>query len=214
MSESSPPPAEITCHATKWYLYRRVLPLSILPLLMSAYFFYDWKIGYPEKKFQYEEFERYQREGMTAEWPKYATEKGWPAKPDEMNQGKIDEQLYWGIGVGILGLWSLGYYLLSYPKKLRADATSFTPPWGPQIPFADVRKLDRRPWKHKGIAHVHYQRGTSVKKTSIDDLRFAGADQILERLEQNFTGEILDLEEEPEVKSEPEPAASSDQTGS
>lgn len=170
--------------------------MSILPLLMSAYFFYDWKVGYPEKRARYEEFQKYKAEGRTEEWVKYSASKGWDKEPEEMDQRKIDEQFNWGVGVGILGLYCLVYYVLSYPKKLTCDATSFTPPWSGPIPFSSVQKIDRRPWKHKGLAKVHYKKGDSIKKAAIDDLRFQGADQVLKRLEENFTGEILDLEED------------------
>ena len=92
---------------------------------------------------------------------------------------------------------------MSYPKKLTCDETSFQAPWSPKIPFTAVEKLDKRPWKHKGLAKVHYKLGSSSKSTSIDDLRFPGADKVLQRLEENFHGEILELEEEaPESPAE------------
>lgn len=182
--------------------------MSVLPLLMSAYFFYDWKVGYPAKLEQYSEYQKYKKEEKTEEWVKFSASKGWPKEPEEMDQRKIDEQFTWGVGVGILGIYCLVYYLLSYPKKLTCDETSFQAPWSPKIPFTAVEKLDKRPWKHKGLAKVHYKLGNSSKSTSIDDLRFPGADKVLKRLEENFHGEILELEEE----SPDQPAETSEST--
>jgi hypothetical protein len=203
MSETTSSSAPIVCTATPWYLWQRVVPFSVIPLLMGAWFYYDYKVGYPEKLAIYQEKQAYDKKGNTAEWVTYSAERGWPKEPEEMDQRKVDEQLYWALGVGLLGVVSSAYHFLSYPRKLRCDASSFTPPWGPQIPFADVIKIDRRPWKLKGLAKVYYQKAGATKKTSLDDLRFKGADAVLERLQKNFTGEILDLEE----TQEPAPAA-------
>lgn len=196
MTEPAPSTEPIVCSATSWYLTHRVLPLSLLPLLMGAWFYYDFKVGYPEKRERYEEFQKYKNAGKTEEWVKYSFERGWDKEPEEMDDRKVNEQLYWALGVGLVGIASAVYHLLSWPKQLRSDATSFTPPWGPQIPFSDVVKIDRRPWKLKGLAKVYYQYKGVTKKASIDDLRFKGADAVLERVQANFTGEILDLEDE------------------
>ncbi len=207
MSDTHSSPPDITCHATKWYLWRRVVPFAILPLLLSVYFFYDWKVGYPDKLKQYETFQRYKAENKIEEWPKFAASQGWSSQePEKMDQRKIDEQFHWGVGVGILGAVCLVYYLLSYPKKLTADATSFTPPWGRPIPFASVHRIDKRPWKLKGLAKIYYKNSETTKKTVIDDLRFAGADKILARLEANFSGEIVDHEEIPSETTAEAPA--------
>jgi hypothetical protein len=197
MSAPVPATAPIVCSATSWFLWQRVVPFSLLPLLMAAWFYYDYKVGFPEKLMKYEKKLEFEKAGKTEEWVAYSHERGWDKKPEEMDQRKVDEQFYWAMGVGILGIVSSAYHLLSYPKKLRADETSFTPPWGPQIPFHTVQKIDRRPWKLKGLAKVYYQLEKSgpTKKASLDDLRFKGADEVLARLQANFSGEILDHEE-------------------
>ena len=73
--------------------------MSVLPLLMSAYFFYDWKVGYPAKLEQYSEYQKYKKEEKTEEWVQFSASKGWPKEPEEMDQRKIDEQFSWGVGV-------------------------------------------------------------------------------------------------------------------
>ncbi len=193
----------IVLSASSWYLWRRVVAFTVLPLFFSLYFFYDWKYGYPKKREQWEVYQQWKKEERsTTDWVRYASEQGWDKEPDEMTDEKIQEQFNWGVGTGVVGLALLAYYLLSYPKKLRADATSLTPPWSPPVPFDKVRRVDRRPWKLKGLAYAYWQPdgapADKLKKAEIDDLRFPGADKILTRLTRNFDGEILDLIEDPE----------------
>ena len=68
-------PEEIICRTTPWYKKRRLLMVAML-LGFSAYFFYDWKIGYPKQQQEY-----------NAYWPVYQElsvknkdDKGWLAK--------------------------------------------------------------------------------------------------------------------------------------
>jgi hypothetical protein len=202
MSDSVAASPDISLSASKWYLWRRVLAMTLLPLAFSAYFFYDWKLGYPKQKVIYDEFQQYEKSGRTEEWVRHANAKGWPTKPDEITDEKIQGQFNWGLGVGIVGLLSLGYYLLSYPKKLTADANGFQPPWHPYIPFSQITKVDRRSWKNKGIAVVYYKNGDAEKKAPLDDLRFIGAQAILDRIQEKFSGEVVDFEEEAGTQDE------------
>lgn len=183
--------SEIVCRSTKWYLWRRALPLAILPLAMSAWFFYDYKVGYPRKMADYQEYTEFQRiGGDEQEWLK----KGKSKKPDEITQEKIDGQLHWSIGAGVLGICALVYYSLSVPKTLTADAVSFTTPWGRRIPFESIHRLDKRKWRHKGLAYAFFKDASGSGKAVLDDLRFSGAQQILDRIEAAFHGEVIDLE--------------------
>ncbi len=191
MTDSNTDSAAITCHSTKWYLWQRVVPMSLLPLLMSAWFYYDHKMSYPKKLAVYQQYLDYKQQGRSEDWIKLAAEKGYNQKPDEMTEDKVAGQLHWSIGAGILGLISSAYYLLNAPKKLKADADSFTTPWGRRVPFAAVHRIDKRKWDHKGLAYVFYKEGDAEKQAIIDDLRFKGADKILANLEANFSGEVI-----------------------
>jgi hypothetical protein len=199
------PSSPISLSASSWYLWRRVVAMSVLPIAFSLAFFYDWKWGYPPKKEQWEFYQEWKRtnpESDSRQWFAIAEKNGYDTEPDEMTDEKITGQLHWGIGTGVVGLGLLIYFLLSYPKKLQADAGSFTPPWGPRVPFSAIKTLDRRPWKLKGLAYAHYALdGGKVKKAVIDDLRFPGADAVLTRVQAAFVGEILDLEEEVEEET-------------
>ena len=49
----------IVCPVTAWY-HKRKIAMILLLLGLSAFFFYDWKVGYPKKQADYEAY-----------WPEY-----------------------------------------------------------------------------------------------------------------------------------------------
>jgi hypothetical protein len=191
---------DIVLSASPWYLWRRVVAMTVLPIVFSAAFFYDWKIGYPKDKEQYQEYIKWQKDGKsTDEWIRYAEQRKWDAKPEEMTDEKIEGQFQWGTGVGLVGLGLLLYYGLSYPKKLKATQTAFSPPWHGDIRYDQVRKFDIRTWKHKGLAYAYYEQtpGGKQKKAVIDDFRFVGADAVKDLILAKFDGEIIEHAAEP-----------------
>jgi hypothetical protein len=205
-TESDP----IVCRVTPWYHKRRVA-MMVLLFGFSAYFFYDWKIGYPQERDAAVRLKELQEQKREADYAAEAAAKGWKAKPD---LGKnwdyaITEQLVCALLAAAGGVLMLVFYIRTVRGSLRADATSFTTVNGQHVPFASAFRIDRRKWDHKGLAYVYYkdEKG-SEKRAVIDDLIFGGAARVLERLEANFKGEVIDLE-----KKEPpaaEPAGSSD----
>lgn len=171
-----------------------------LLLGLSAFFFYDWKIGYPKKRAQYEEYwpqyqQLVQKEKKTGDWFKLAREKGWPEKPHEEDWNyKIREQLIFGCLTGTIGLGMLAAWLRNSRRKLTADHESFTTPDGHRVPFSSAFHLDKRKWDNKGLAYVRYRDGSSTRKAVIDCLIHGDpAIRVLERLEANFQGELVDI---------------------
>jgi hypothetical protein len=89
MTENAAEP--IICPVTAWY-HKRKIAMILLLLGLSAFFFYDWKVGYPKKQSDYESYwPEYQRlvlkEKKTAEWFKLAKEKGWPGSQSSRAAG-------------------------------------------------------------------------------------------------------------------------------
>jgi hypothetical protein len=208
----------ITCRVTFWYQWRRIAML-VLVLGFSAYFFYDWKVGYPAKRDGAAEKKRLVAEkGPTegaAAYEKLAAEKGWPASP-EMDKDwdyAIAEQLVCGILAGAGGLVMLYFYIRTVRGTLTADADSFTTPAGQHVPFASAFRIDRRKWDHKGLAYVYYTDSAGKEQRAvIDDLIFGGAAKVLDRLSANFKGEVIDLAkpEEPAAAPPPEESTAGD----
>lgn len=189
----------IICRATSWYHKRRIAML-LLFFGFSVAFFYDWKFRYPRNKEAFETLEKMKAEKRDADYAKLAAEKDWPEKPEAKNWDyAIKEQLVFGILTAIGGAVMLYFYIRTVRGSLSADAVSFSTADGQHVPFASAFRIDRRKWDHKGLAYVYYRdaRGRE-KRAVIDDLIFGGAVKVLERLEANFKGEVIDLD-----KSEP-----------
>jgi hypothetical protein len=163
----------------------------------AAWFFYDYKIGYPKKAAIHAEYERVRAlPDGEAQWIKLAAEKRWPKAPEPMPASKIDAQRIYALVPGLGALAVLIRFLLQRRTTLTADATGFTTPSGRRIPFDSVFRIDRRKWKHKGLATVFYRDAQGAgKKTDLDDLKYDGAQQVLDRLLSRFSGEIIDLDE-------------------
>ena len=198
---------EIICRTTSWYKKRRLLMVAML-IGFSAYFFYDWKIGYPQQKLEYDTYwpvyqemvgsKKTEAERDEKGWRAKARDKGWPESPKEKDWDyKLKEQLIWGIGTGLIGLGLLAAYLRNKGRVLRADDTSLTTPDGTTIPFNSVVKIDKRKWDNKALAYLWWKDGEIVRKAEIDDLVFEGAGKVLDRLMGHFHGELIDLERTP-----------------
>ncbi|CAN5499177.1 hypothetical protein BH23VER1_BH23VER1_24870 [soil metagenome] len=221
---------EIVCHTTRWYLKRMGL-MFLMVLAFGLWFLKDGLWSYPADVAIYEEFQVYderssaygqlEAEGRLGQWPDlagesgwetgeppawrdYAAGKGWPEEPDKRTQGDVTEQLVISGVMGTLAVVILVVFLVNRPKTLRADASSFTTPGGKRIPFDSVHRIDKRKWKNKGLAYAHYKGPQGSGKATIDDLKFGGADAILDRLVANFEGELIERVEEPEEEGDGE----------
>jgi hypothetical protein len=98
----------------------------------------------------------------------------------------------------------LFFYIRTVRGSLTADANSFTTADGQHVPFDSAFRIDRRKWDHKGLAYVYYRDAKgSEKRAVIDDLIFGGAAKVLERLQANFKGDVVDLEKKETPAAEP-----------
>ena len=199
----------IICRTTLWYKKRRLLMVAML-IGFSGYFFYDWKVGYPKQKAEYDAYwPVYQATAVKNKddkaWLAKARDNGWPESPKEKDWDyKLKEQFIWGLGTGAIGLGLLAAYLRNKDRVLQADATSLTTPAGIIIPFAKVTKIDKRKWDNKALAYLWWKDGEVTKKAEIDDLVFDGAGKVLDRLMGQFHGELIDLERPPAPEIAPE----------
>ncbi len=133
-------------------------------------------------------------DGQPPTWVSFAAGNGWPEKPPYPHSpSSIRTQIYFGLA-GIFAAFGVGILaFLNRIKCLRADSDSLTTPEGIHIPFSEVYKIDRRPWRSKGYAKIAFTRSGGRKgKAVIDDLKYAGAHQVLGRLLANFKGIVID----------------------
>jgi hypothetical protein len=207
---SSPDDATIVCRTTPWYV-RRMVPMFLMFAFFAGWFYRDYRWKYPEEKNIYDEYQRVTSgPGGEEAWKKLSADKGWPLLPEKRTQDEIQTQKQFAIGCAVVAAGVLGVFLFNRGRTLRADAEAFYTPGGRRVPFASVFRIDRRKWKRKGLATVWYRDtdGTE-KKAVIDDLKFGGADRILDRLLSHFSGELIDLEpaDAPAADAENQPPA-------
>lgn len=207
----------ISCSITPWYTKRMSL-MTLMFVGFGLYFLYDGFIGYPKKNAVYDEHVRFTEiqdekkafleEGNTSgdwdkvsadkgypeqeEWIDYALDKGFPEEPPEKRYNTTDQFFFGALCIGI-GLAILGTMMLNKGKLLKADGLSFTSPKGDRVLFSSAHRIDKRKWDNKGLAYVHYKdEQEKERRAVIDDLKFDGADKILERLLANFEGELVE----------------------
>lgn len=146
-------------------------------------------------------------EGEPPRWVSYAAANGWEENPKPYSDREIAEQ-FWCAYACLAGVFVVGVLvLLSRSKVLRGEADHWVTPTGVRINYADVFRVDKRKWEHKGLAYAWYRtQGMAAQRAVIDDLKYAGADQILARLLSRFNGELIEKISAPETAAE-QPAA-------
>lgn len=132
--------------------------------------------------------------GKPRDWPLYAAANGLPSKdPHFHGKGDIFEQYLIGALCSAGGLVALGLLLLNRDRSVTADRVAYFPKPNIKVPYADVFKIDTRKWRRKGLAYVHYRDGSDdERKAVIDDLKFVGSQAILDRMVDNFEGELIE----------------------
>ncbi|RBP44676.1 hypothetical protein DES53_104499 [Roseimicrobium gellanilyticum] len=141
-------------------------------------------------------------------WSDYAAPHGWAENPKMYTPEQIREQFYWG-GAMIVGAAVVGIIvLLNHDKRFVGHADHMIMPNGRVVPFKDVYKIDKRKWDVKALAYVYYREtGEKVEhRAVIDDLKYDGAGRVLDRLMDQFKGELIEKVIEPEEESAETPA--------
>ncbi|QQL44183.1 hypothetical protein [Sulfuriroseicoccus oceanibius] len=188
----------VTGKITPWFIKRMLMMLGLF-VFLSGFFFYDWKVGYPAKKAEYEaameEYTKFSDEkerlvaigdqqGVEAAqkaWVDLSAEKEWEIdrvdlSPDnEVTSDDIQEQFNFGVGSGVLAVGVLIWMFLNLGKKLSVDGDSVTLPNGRNVKFADIHKVDTRRWGNKGLATIYYKDQAGSKGSArIDGLKYGG----------------------------------------
>ncbi len=138
-------------------------------------------------------------DGDSPRWKSYAAKNGWEEEPKLYSDHEITEQFYWAYGCFAAAVIASIVMLLNRGKVLRGEADHWVTPDGVQIQYSDVFRVDKRKWEHKGLAYAWYRpQGGAEKRAVFDDLKFGGADRILERLLSRFSGELIEKVSESE----------------
>jgi hypothetical protein len=141
-------------------------------------------------------------DGMLIKSAAYAAQQGWAEDPKLRTPDEIQQQFYYAGGAGVGAMIVGMLVLLNRKKKLVGEQDHFVTPEGVRVNFADVFRVDKRKWDNKGLAYVSYYAGKAEKKAVIDDLKYDGAAQVLDRVVGNFTGELIEKEQPPDDQLE------------
>ncbi len=144
-------------------------------------------------------------------WALYTHERGWSsAIPEKSYEAKkIQEQLYYGIGSGILLIIALFFLVRNSRRSMKVDGEAFYAPGGERIAFESIRRIDVRKWRLKGLAYLFFEdaphsadsKGGALKRSKVDGLMYgqfkeengAPAEALFQRILQNFKGELVEL---------------------
>lgn len=136
-------------------------------------------------------------------WSDYAAPRGWPENPKHYTPEEIHEQFYWG-GAMIVGAAVVGIIvLLNHNKRFVGHADHMVMPNGKVVQYKDVYKLDKRKWDIKALAYAYYREGGegAEHRAVIDDLKYDGAGRVLDRLMEQFKGELIEKVAAPEEEA-------------
>ena len=130
-------------------------------------------------------------------WSLYGTlsgKKGWSdSEPKYHTSSEILAQIIIGSILLLSALYVLLLTLINRGRSIGSDEVSFTTEKGLVIDFKTINKIDTRKWNKKGLAYLFYVNEKGLpSKTVIDDLKYKGADEILERIKNEFTGELVE----------------------
>lgn len=191
MSDTSP-----ILHAdTDPKFFSRFFWLGLAALGFSAYCVYDGAIGYPYKIERATEYNRLKEADRADEWEAFALEQGWSTDlPGKLyTQYDIYMQYIMAAAAGSVGLAFLTVFFRSKGRWIEADAEGVTSSWGGGFRFDQVVGVEKRKWKDKGIARVHYQDGTKRRKFVLDNFKFERflTTDILRRVESHLPVEKI-----------------------
>ena len=151
-------------------------------------------------------------------WALYTHERGWSSAIPEKSYDakKIQEQLYYAIGSGVLLVSALFFLVRNSRRSMKVDGESFYAPGGEKIAFESIRRIDVRKWRTKGLAYLFFEdkpdsKGGALKRSKVDGMIYgqfreengAPAEALFQRILQNFKGELVELVED-EVESDRE----------
>ena len=122
-------------------------------------------------------------------------QQGWEVKnPKFHSASEIKGQIIIAFCLWVSAFCILINALINSRRVLIADEDKLISEKGAIISFQSIYRIDTRKWAKKGLAYVFYDEGDASKKRAvIDDLKFVGADLILDLLKDRISGEIIEV---------------------
>ena len=146
-------PAEARVTKT-WIQQKGLIPVFLIAC--SLWFLWDGLVGWPRSN---ERFDAHaSRKATPGEWEKYCRQRGWKTEPPHKRYEHSDivgQYVFTGL-TGIIGIFSLVYWLRVRRSTLKSDESAVFTPSGTRVPYENITQIDQRKWKSKGLATVFY----------------------------------------------------------
>jgi len=186
---------------TATHFLTRLVLLAVITSAASTWFWYDGLIAWPLQRKQALAFHELQdkTEDTTTfrrEWRKLCEEKGWPATANP-GEPKSDVDIYGQYLLGsVLGIGALIFWILAFRawrRWIEMDEEGLRTNGGVQFAFEQVTMLDKKKWKRKGIAIVHFEQQGKTNRLVLDDWKYeqAPTESMLRAVESHITAEQI-----------------------
>ncbi|MEX0745958.1 MAG: hypothetical protein WD118_10200 [Phycisphaeraceae bacterium] len=169
------------------YRWRLAVIAAALLLVGTAFVYDGWvtygplqsvRRSYPERKRIFEEFQAIQQQyaddsGEAArQWLALVESEGYPERPAEYSDRDIRVQKLLAALTLPLGAVFAVVFVLASRRWIASDEQGLHTSWGQRAPWDALRSVDKRRWKTKGIAVVHYDVAGVTKRLTLDDWKY------------------------------------------
>ena len=143
-------------------------------LAMAMWFLYDGAITYPRQRERALIYRELEEEDRLNEWQEIASQRGWPSEDPGEPKTEVDSQVQLAIAslFAVPGLLFLFLFFRARGRWILVDETELRTSWGQQVEFDRIVTLDKKKWKSKGIAKVHYRRNGHKRRLILDDCKY------------------------------------------
>jgi hypothetical protein len=177
-------PAEARVTRT-WIQQKGLIPVFLIGC--SLWFLWDGFIGYPRSNERWKAHD--ERKAKPEEWLNYCRERGWKTEQPHRFYERADiigQHVFAGL-TGVMGIFSLLFWLRVRRSVLRSDAEAVFTPSGVRVPYGSITTVDQRKWKSKGLATVYYTLDGAKRRFILDDAKYEpeALDVILEDILKN-----------------------------
>jgi hypothetical protein len=163
----------VKAHITAKYLARWGM-IALFCFGAALWFLYDGTITYPRQRERALKYEELQEEDRASEWEEIAQQRGWPT--EDPGQPKLEiEFLVQRVIAGVLAVVAIPFTFLLFRTRgrwIESTETGLRTSWGPELEFSQINALDKRTWKSKGIAKIHYDHNGRRRRLVLDDWKY------------------------------------------
>jgi len=157
----------------------RNLIISIICLAVAIWHGYDALFVFPQKLVHakaYQKLAELDKKERSIRWREITADKGWPAEvPDKPGQAYTDLVYNYAMAIGglLIGLFFLVKFYRIRGSWYQLDGQSITNSYGQVVELKDAFQLDKRKWRKKGIARLHYHTDSGATAVMVlDDFKY------------------------------------------